>query len=142
MCVWISLSLFQAIKHIVKRGGLELASTYPFVFAQTKCHFEPETVRVKLSNLVGFKKRDEEGMKKWLFQRGPIAASINANTLKYYKAGVINPTPKLCSPKTINHAITIVGYGVEVTEEGEKLPYWIVKNRYVRWYRILWPNIG
>lgn len=125
------MSFYQAIKHIMKRGGLELASTYPFVFAQTKCHFDPETVRVKVQNLVGFKKRDEEGMKRWLFQRGPIAASINANTLKYYKAGVINPTPKLCSPKNINHAITIVGYGVEVVE-GEKLPYWIVKNRYVQ----------
>lgn len=109
-----------------------MASVYPFVFAQTKCHFDPETVRVKIANSVHFKKGDEESMKRWIFQRGPIAASINANTLKYYKAGVINPTPKLCSPKTINHAITIVGYGVEMTEEGEKLPYWIVKNRYAQ----------
>lgn len=107
-----------------------MATTYPFVFAQTKCHFDEKTVRVKLANLVGFKKRDEEAMKRWLFQRGPIAASINANTLKYYKKGVINPTEKLCSSKKINHAITIVGYGVEVTEEGEKLPYWICKNHW------------
>lgn len=125
----------NAIKHLVKRGGLELETVYPYVFAQTQCHFEPKTVRVKVAGVVNFKKNDEEGMKRWLFKNGPILVGINSAPLKYYKAGVMNPTPAICNPKKIDHGVTLIGYGVEVnTSSGEKLPYWIVKNSWgPRW---------
>lgn len=117
----------NAIKHLVKRGGLELESVYPYVFAKSKtCKFDPKNVRVKVAGPVGFKKGDEEGMKKWLFKNGPILVGINAAPLKYYKGGVMNPTPALCNAKKIDHGVTLIGYGVEVnTNTGEKLPYWV-----------------
>ncbi|XP_055304743.1 uncharacterized protein LOC129569669 [Sitodiplosis mosellana] len=118
----------NAVKHIEKRGGLELETVYPYEYAQSTCRFEKRNVRVKVDEPVKFKKNDEEGMKRWLYTNGPIAVALNAAPLKYYKGGVLNPTSQLCSPKQINHAVTIIGYGVEKNTTGEKLPYWIVKN--------------
>lgn len=121
----------KAMKHIAQRGGLELESVYPFVFAKSTCKFEKKNVRVKVAGVVSFKKNDEEGMAKWLFKNGPILVGINAAPLQHYKSGVLNPTPELCSPKKINHGVTLIGFGVEVnTSTGEKLPYWIVKNQW------------
>ena len=118
----------NALKHIAKRGGLELEAVYPFEFEKKTCHFDPKTVRVKVAGAVGFKKNDEAGMARWLFKNGPIEVGLNAAPLKYYKGGVLNPTPQLCNPKKINHAVTLIGYGIEVnTSTGEKLPYWIAK---------------
>lgn len=68
-------------------------------------------------------------MAKWLYKNGPIAVGINAAPLKYYKRGILNPTPELCSPKKIDHGVTLIGYGVEVDKAtGEKVKYWIAKN--------------
>lgn len=116
------------MKHIAKRGGLELETIYQYVYGKSTCHFDPKTVRVKVAGVIGFKKNDEAGMARWLFKNGPILVGINADPLKYYKSGVLNPTPQLCSTKKINHAVTLIGYGVEInTTTGEKLPYWIAK---------------
>lgn len=90
------------MKHIGKRGGLELESVYPYVFGPSgSCRFDPKTVRVKVSGAVGFKKNDEEAMKRWLFKNGPILVGINSDPLQYYKGGVLNPTPQFCSPKKV-----------------------------------------
>jgi len=121
----------KAMKHIAKRGGLELEAVYPYVFSKSTCHFDPKTVKVKVAGVTGFKKNDEDGMARWLFKNGPILVGINADPLKYYKSGVLNPTPQLCSPKKINHGVTLIGFGVEVnTSTGEKLRYWIAKNQW------------
>lgn len=121
----------NAMKHIAKRGGLELEAVYPYLFSKQSCHFDSKTVRVKVAGVVGFKKGDEKAMAKWLFKNGPILVGINADPLQFYKGGVLNPTKELCSPKKINHGVTLIGYGVELnTSTGEKLPYWIVKNQW------------
>lgn len=124
-----------AIKHIVKRGGLELEAAYPYVFSKSSCKFNPRNVRVKVAEAINFKKRDEEGMKNWLFQNGPVIVSINAKPLKYYKGGIMNPTPTMCNPKKVDHNVALIGYGVDVDKTtGEKLPYWIAKNSWgSRW---------
>lgn len=83
---------------------------YPYVFAKSKCHFTPNTVRVKVAGPVDLPKGDEEGMKRWIFKKGPIAVAINSAPLKYYKGGVMNPTPALCNSKKIDHGVTLIGY--------------------------------
>lgn len=67
---------------------------------------------------------DELQIALFLYQKGPIAVALNANSyLQYYKSGILNLNSANCNPNGINHAVTIVGYG---TQNG--LDYWIVKN--------------
>lgn len=41
--------------------------------------------------------------------------------LQFYRKGVFDPL--YCKPELLNHAVLLVGYGVEKNK-----PYWIVKN--------------
>ncbi|CAF3296494.1 unnamed protein product [Rotaria sp. Silwood2] len=70
---------------------------------------------------------------------GPLSAALNAEQLQFYHEGIFNPP--VCNPKTLNHAVLLVGWG----QEGST-PYWIVKNSWgVNWgehgyFRILRGN--
>lgn len=53
----------KAVQHITQRGGLELESVYPYVFAKSSCKFNKQNVRVKVASpIVGFKGVNEEGV--------------------------------------------------------------------------------
>ena len=54
---------------------------------------------------------------------GPVAIYMNSNAkvFQYYSSGILN-SAKLCPPRE-SHAITVVGYGNDGTNE-----YWICKN--------------
>ena len=66
---------------------------------------------------------DEEVIKDYLYNTGPLAIGINANLLQFYYRGIINEDESKCDPKGLNHAVILVGYG---TENG--IEYWIVRN--------------
>lgn len=49
--------------------------------------------------------------------------------MQFYRGGVSHPWKALCSKKTLDHGVLIVGYGVSDYPMFKKtLPYWIVKN--------------
>lgn len=52
---------------------------------------------------------------------GPIAVSVDASTWSAYSGGIFNGCSR--STSDINHAVTLVGYGVD---NGQK--YWLVRN--------------
>ena len=46
---------------------------------------------------------------------------MNAETLSHYKSGIYDPS--FCDPEDLDHAVLIVGYGIDNGTE-----YWTVKN--------------
>ncbi|XP_064599468.1 cysteine proteinase 1-like [Liolophura sinensis] len=60
-----------------------------------------------------------------LMKIGPLSVALDATLLQFYHRGVFNPP--FCDPKSLDHAVLLVGFGVE---KGlfEKKPYWIIKN--------------
>ncbi|CAM4759083.1 unnamed protein product [Rotaria magnacalcarata] len=59
--------------------------------------------------------------------QGPVWIGINADTstFMYYSSGVINLNSSACSPNSIDHAVTLVGYG---NNPVTGLDYWKIKN--------------
>jgi hypothetical protein len=68
---------------------------------------------------------DEDEVKEFLYETGPLAIALNADPLQTYTSGVLDLTSTKCPSSGINHAVTLVGYG---TDSATGLDYWIVKN--------------
>ena len=65
---------------------------------------------------------DEDDVKEFLYQTGPLAIALNADPLQTYTSGIIDLPSSQCPSSGINHAVLLVGYGTA------ELKYWIVKN--------------
>lgn len=57
-----------------------------------------------------------------IYKNGPIACGINAEQILEYTGGVLDVPKKL---KTINHIISVVGWGYDETIDKQ---YWIIRN--------------
>lgn len=69
---------------------------------------------------------DETDIQAQLMTLGPLSVALNAELLQFYFGGVFDPY--IC-PKTLNHAVLMVGWGVRHSKIFGSKPYWLVKNR-------------
>jgi hypothetical protein len=111
---------FQYIK---QNGGLDPDTSYPYVGTQQSCSLTPGNVGA-ITGYGTTPSGDEEEMKRALLTYGPLAAGIYVTSdLQFYgpsqQAGASDIIDIPSCPKTIDHAIAIVGYG---TENGQD--YW------------------
>lgn len=83
--------------------------------------------------------RGEANMMAEVFARGPIACEIDATPLHVYEGGIIDDP----SAKSINHIVSVAGWGEDVDNDGNVTPYWIVRNSWGTywgergWFRIV-----
>lgn len=122
--------MWFAYDYIMKAGGLEKESDYPYKGRDDKCAFKKELAKVEVAKYVNLT-QNEDDIARYVAQNGPVSIGINANLMQFYMKGIAHPrwflTKWLCSPSMLNHGVLIVGFGEKKTWRGlEK--YWIVKN--------------
>ncbi|XP_050546623.1 cathepsin L-like isoform X2 [Daktulosphaira vitifoliae] len=126
----------QAFEAVEELGGLETEADYPYEgHADRKgCQLVKSQLKVKIDRAVNVSS-NEEDIAKFLVEHGPLSVGVNANAMQFYLRGVSHPYRVLCDPKSLNHGVTIVGYGVHRTKYTKKnLPYWLIKNSWgPRW---------
>jgi len=73
---------------------------------------------------------DEGLMASYLVSHGPLSIAMDADILQYYYSGIVDPwfPGYECDPTQLDHALLLVGYGVESSEIWGQTPFWIVKN--------------
>jgi len=64
---------------------------------------------------------DETILQLSLLKAGPLAIAMNADGMEYYSSGIDDPDD--CSSDDLDHAVLLVGYGVE-----DGVDYWTIKN--------------
>jgi len=109
----------------VQVNGIASAAAYPYVSANLTD--QPAACKTAISRTYATVKKyfvindaSEETMRQAVDEYGPIAVSIDASSaLQSYAAGIFDGA---CTTSA-NHAVVIVGYGVEAG-----IPYWIVRN--------------
>ncbi len=116
-----------------KNGGIMYEAEYPYRGYQQTCMSDAS--RYADFYITGYQKLgsswstwscvDEEQVKEFLYQVGPLAIALNADYLSDYISGVFDLSSTYCPSSGINHAVTLVGYGYDSTYG---LDYWIVKN--------------
>jgi len=96
----------------------------PPSYCNVTCHSNSSEFDGIISNWTAISKNETE-IQIELMNRGPLSVLMDACTLELYDGGVFDPI--ICSHTDLNHAVLIVGFGVE---EGiiENTPYWTVKN--------------
>jgi len=107
---------------ISSKTGLELESDYPYTAKDGTC----SAVAAKEQVFVGGWKQistDEDQIAAALMQYGPLAIGINAGPMQMYHGGVAHPWKMFCNPKSLDHGVAIVSFGVD---SGSK--YWRIRN--------------
>ena len=110
-----------------------LDSDYPYKGIKSTCKSD-KTKYVDMT-ITGYQKLgsswstwsavDEDEIKEFLYQTGPLAIALNADPLQTYRSGILDATSTKCPTSGINHAVTLVGYG---TDSSSLMDYWIIKN--------------
>lgn len=105
----------------VKDNGVALSADYPYKDKQNQCASYTPAFRV--SGFTFASSQDENEIKAFLQQRGPLSIAVNAGPFQFYQGGILESDEKECDPKELNHGVALVGYGSENGKE-----YWIVRN--------------
>jgi cathepsin F len=115
----------SAFEYIKEAGGIETEQDYPYTGEDDTCAFIKKKAVLQVKDKIVNRDMDEKVMKEFLFKNGPLAIALNAESLIDYKSGIIDESSDECYPKTLNHGVTLVGYG---SENGKY--FWIVKNSF------------
>jgi len=124
---------WNAFFDVMAWGGLETEQEYPYTAEGGTCRKDNTKLMAPITNytcISAGKTADETVMQAYLYQNGPISVALNAGMLQYYLGGVLDPWfPGFeCDPTQLDHALLIVGWGVENNWDGTTTPYWIIKN--------------
>nr|XP_018909850.1 PREDICTED: LOW QUALITY PROTEIN: putative cysteine proteinase CG12163 [Bemisia tabaci] len=133
---WMS----YAIEYVKQAGGLQSTPTYPYKARQGNCSADASLAVVKVKENIELPAKNEKKMAQAVFKHGPISVALDARAMRAYLDGIAHPPETMCGKDedTLNHGVTLVGYGVQVVDTGNKkktrLPYWIAKNSWgPRW---------
>lgn len=107
---------------IQNKIGLELETAYAYTGKDGTCKAVAGDEKVFITNWVQVSENEDE-IAAALVKYGPLAIGINAQWMQTYSSGIAKPWSFLCNPKSLDHGVTIVGYGVE---NGVK--FWKIKN--------------
>jgi cathepsin L len=111
------------IEGVAKRGGIPLASEYPYTSGGGDSGTCWNNVK-PAANFTGFVKvqeNDIEAVMSVLGNHGPLAITVDASQWMFYSSGVL--TPANYGKLDLDHGVQAVGYG---TDGGQD--YWIVRN--------------
>jgi len=107
---------------IANKIGLELESAYPYAAKDGTCKAVASSEKVFIKDWVQIS-TDEDQIAAALIKYGPLSIGINAGPMQWYHGGVAHPWSILCNPKSLDHGVAIVGFGVD---SGKK--YWTIRN--------------
>eukprot|EP00766_Chilomastix_caulleryi_P001161 gnl/Chilomastix_caulleri/2134.p1 GENE.gnl/Chilomastix_caulleri/2134~~gnl/Chilomastix_caulleri/2134.p1 ORF type:complete len:206 (-),score=77.08 gnl/Chilomastix_caulleri/2134:40-657(-) len=111
-------------ERFLKETGTVLQEEYPYKGVQKKCPSAQTLKPAKENHAKAYgiiTKGGEQAIAGAVTVHGALPVAINANPVQFYTGGILDP--KNCSPKGLNHAVVIVGYG---TENG--VPFWKIRN--------------
>ena len=114
---WAQVALEWAKKGVMNE------TDYPYKAVKGTCAFDASKVVAKVTSIYGILPNMPTKMQENMLAHGPISISLDASKFHSYLGGIMNGTD--CSKITANHAVLLVGWGVEPTT-GTK--YWIIKN--------------
>eukprot|EP01113_Clastostelium_recurvatum_P037892 TRINITY_DN558_c0_g1_i1.p1 TRINITY_DN558_c0_g1~~TRINITY_DN558_c0_g1_i1.p1 ORF type:complete len:351 (-),score=114.43 TRINITY_DN558_c0_g1_i1:77-1081(-) len=108
------------------QGRIDTEASYPYTIPAAACTFSASSVGATIKSFDSYCKEgttplSETAIESLLIQKGPLSVCLNATPMQLYRSGVDNP--RSCSPSSIDHCVTLVGYGVDGNTK-----FWKIKN--------------
>jgi len=121
---------WSAFTDVMSWGGVETETQYPYTAETGTCNINNKLLTAAIKNYTCLTDPNHNGvnedqMAAYLVAKGPLSIAMDATPLMDYTSGILNPGPDDCSTTQLDHALLIVGYGVDTTQS---MPFWIVKN--------------
>ncbi|CUI14619.1 cysteine peptidase, putative [Bodo saltans] len=114
----------NAYEWILANKGGEFVSeaSYPYVSGGGTAPACDATQGTNAAKITGHYNiyHDEDQMKAWIGENGPLSLAIDASAWQMYMGGVMTT----CGGSALDHGVLIVGYQFE----NQATPYWIFKN--------------
>lgn len=107
-----------AFQYVLKNGMMS-SNDYGYTGVEGGCKYDASKAIYKFSEAVVVED-NEEAMVAALNEYGPLSVGVDATFWSFYSSGIYD---SLCSSTTLNHGVTLVGYG----SQGGK-NYWIIRN--------------
>jgi len=111
-------NMVDGLNYIKRAGGLARMSTFPYRASKQACTFKSSQGVIRVAGLNQIN-GSESSIKDALVRYGPLGAAVDSTNLQFYSSGIYTCNGGV----NVNHAITIVGYGVDKSGL-----YWIIKN--------------
>ncbi|CAN6334730.1 unnamed protein product [Urochloa humidicola] len=123
---------------IPRKGGLDpiggiywnkgIASdlSYPYIARQSNCSASGKEVAATITTFQYVPENNETALRLAVSQQ-PVSVALDCTNMafRHYKSGIYGTNGEACKViKSLNHAVTAVGYGTD--ENGHK--YWLMKN--------------
>lgn len=122
--------LMNAALRYVRDRGIMLARDYPYTGKEGRCRHRPDQVVTRCRTPMTLPRGNEAMLRVALALSGPLPVAIDAGPRSFhsYKSGVYNDPDCRNSPRSLNHAVLLVGYGT--TKTGGD--FWLLKNSWGR----------
>jgi len=124
---------WNAFYDVVEWGGVVTEKDYPYKGTDQNCKKPNNMTLGHIKNytcLSGPDPVDEEKLRAYIHDNGPVSIALDAGLLQFYYGGIIDPfIPSIeCDPSALDHAVLMVGWGQERNMFFQMTPYWIIKN--------------
>jgi len=108
----------NAFQYLIKCGGQDTESSYPYKGFAGKCKFNKANIGAKITSFQQIA-HDPVQMATQVGTVGPISVAVDATSWQFYKGGIIKSN---CGTQ-LDHGVEIVGYASKAGTD-----YWIVRN--------------
>jgi len=98
--------LMHTALQFFEQNGVEDDGHYPYTASDDTCSFDEQFVVAKVSDVKCYENVDDDTIKQYLNDVGPLSIAVAADDFQMYSSGILD-----CQYTQLDHGVLLVGYG-------------------------------
>eukprot|EP01117_Protostelium_nocturnum_P011925 TRINITY_DN435_c0_g1_i1.p1 TRINITY_DN435_c0_g1~~TRINITY_DN435_c0_g1_i1.p1 ORF type:complete len:362 (+),score=131.51 TRINITY_DN435_c0_g1_i1:30-1088(+) len=114
----------SAFEYVIKNKGIDAEKDYPYTASDNTCVAKQNKPAATISSWTMIPSNETQ-MAAWLAKQGPLSIAVDANLWQFYFGGIFD---FYWCGSSLDHGVTLVGYGTGKNFLDEDTDYWVIKN--------------